>query len=192
MKIKDRKLLKSELDLWKKVTQNDQKLNSYISDIETIKEFKDKDKDKIEKAPLKSQPKTIDYRNKEKVKKILKKNFERPQANRKVLSKLERGKLKPEACLDLHGFNKINAKEAVFKFIKKSIINEFRCVLIITGKKNSYTGAKGILRESLPMWLKEKELSSYVLGNNYASIKDGGDGARYVLLRKKNKVFKNE
>ena len=53
-------------------------------------------------------------------------------------------------------------------------------------------GAKGVIRESLPMWLKDIEFSNYILGHNYASNKDGGDGARYVLLRKKDKVLENE
>ena len=192
MKIKDRKLLKEELELWKRVTQNDDKLNSYISDNETTIEYKEKVEKKSFDSKFKTDSKTIDYKYRENNNYFLKESAQVLQSNRRTISKLERGKLKPEAIIDLHGFNKINAKAAVFEFIKKSIINEFRCILIITGKKNSYLGAKGILRESLPIWLKEKGISNYILGHNYASGKDGADGARYVLLRKKNKVLKNE
>ena len=192
MKIKDRKLLKEELDLWKSVTQNDDKLNSYISDNETKIEYKEKVEKKSFDSKFKTDSKTIDYKYRENNNYSLKESSQVLQSNRRTISKLERGKLKPEAIIDLHGFNKINAKAAVFEFNKKSIINEFRCILIITGKKNSYLGAKGILRESLPIWLKEKGISNYILGHNYASGKDGGDGDRYVLLRKKNKVLKNE
>ena len=181
MKIKDRKLLKEELELWKRVTQNDDKLNSYISDNETTIEYKEKSEKNFFDPKSNIDPKKIDYKHKEKENYFLKESSQVLQSNRRTISKLERGKLKPEAIIDLHGFNKINAKAAVFEFIKKSIINEFRCILIITGKKNSYLGAKGILRESLPIWLKEKDFSNYILGHNYASVKDGGDGARNVL-----------
>ena len=61
-------------------------------------------------------------------------------------------------------------------------------MLIITGKKNTTLGAKGILRQQLPYWLKENSLARMVLFDCYAAIRDGADGARYVLLRKKEKV----
>ena len=188
MKIKTRKLLKRELDLWKKVTQNDKKLKTYLSEDETLNDSLNKEKkvfikkpSKIKEVSIKKQSNTS---NKTKQAVL--------QVNRKTLSKLERGKLKPEAFMDLHGYNKTNARTAVLEFLKTSIFNEIRCILIITGKKNGFMGATGVLRESLPIWLKEKEFSSYILGHNYASGKDGGDGARYVLLRKKNKVLENE
>ena len=50
-------------------------------------------------------------------------------------------------------------------------------------------GASGVLRKSLPIWLKEEDISFMSLASCFATIKDGGDGARYVLLRKKDKVL---
>ena len=188
MKIKTRKLLKGELDLWKRVTQNDTKLKTYLNEDKTLN-----DSFRKEERPLTEKPskiKDVFIKNKNNSTNKLKREV--LQSNRKTISKLERGKLKPEAFMDLHGYNKINAKVAVLEFIKKSIFKEIRCILIITGKKSGYMGATGVLRKSLPMWLKEKEFSSYILGHNYASSKDGGDGARYVLLRKKDKVLENE
>ena len=61
-------------------------------------------------------------------------------------------------------------------------------MIIITGKKNTTLGAKGVLRKQLPYWLKENSLARMILFDCYATIKDGADGARYVLLRKKEKV----
>ncbi len=188
MNVKNRRLYKKELDLWKRVTQNDKKYNSYIREDEIIKEI-EKPKEKV---ILKVNQKKHDNETKEKSEGRKKKDNLIYQANRKTISKLERGKLKPEAYIDLHGFNQLEAKAAVYEFIKTSINNERRCILIITGKKNSYMGAKGILRESLPKWLKESDISHYILGHSYANIKDGGDGARYVLLRKKDKVLIND
>ena len=188
MKIKTRKLLKGELDLWKRVTQNDKKLKTYLNEDKTLNDsFKNKERSLTAKPS-----KMRDVFTKNKSSSTSKAKLEVLQSNRKTISKLQRGKLKPEAFMDLHGYNKTNARVAVLEFIKKSIFNEIRCILIITGKKSGYMGATGVLRESLPMWLKEREFSSYILGHNYASSKDGGDGARYVLLRKKDKVLENE
>ena len=70
-------------------------------------------------------------------------------------------------------------------FINTCINKEKRCILIVTGKRKTILGAKSILRELVPSWLNSEMFSSLVLAHNYAIKKDGGDGARYVLLRKK-------
>ena len=97
--------------------------------------------------------------------------------------------IRPEATLDLHGFNRIEAEKKLSDFINTCINKEKRCILIITGKRKTINGSKGLIRENLPLWLKEKELSNLVLFHCYASKKDGDDGARYIFLRKKNRVF---
>ena len=100
-------------------------------------------------------------------------------------AKLERGLIRPEAILDLHGYNRVEAEKAFKGFINTCINQEKRCILIVTGKRNTTLGAKSILRELVPSWLGSRMLASLVLAHNYAIKKDGGDGARYVLLRKK-------
>ena len=64
--------------------------------------------------------------------------------------------------------------------------------MVITGKRKTLYGAKGILREKLPIWLMEEILAKKVLYHCYARNRDGADGARYILLRKKKKVFYEE
>ena len=64
-----------------------------------------------------------------------------------------------------------------------------RCILVVTGKRKTTLGSKSILRELVPAWLDDENYASLVLAHNYAIQKDGGDGARYVLLRKK-KAYK--
>ena len=54
-----------------------------------------------------------------------------------------------------------------------------------SNRKKKTLGAKSILRELVPSWLDSEKFSSLVLAHNYAIKKDGGDGARYILLRKK-------
>ena len=113
-------------------------------------------------------------------------NKQKPQINKRMRTKFERGLIRPEAHLDLHGYNRIEAQKTLEVFIKTCIYKEKRCILVVTGKKKSILGSKSVLRELVPKWLNEKTYSSLVLAHSYATQKDGGDGARYILLRKKD------
>lgn len=175
---KNRKLDKEELALWKAITKNDVKFKNYVEDLQ-------------EKTIIKNETvKLPEIKTNLYTKVSVEKNLPVApiQANKRMRAKLERGMIRPEDSLDLHGYSKIQAKYSLHDFIKRAIDNNKRCVLIITGKKNTTLGAKGILRKQLPVWLKENSLARMVLLDCYAAVRDGADGARYVLLRKKEKV----
>jgi len=177
----NRKLEKKELDLWKEITKEDIKINNYISE-DMIEENtkKLKTSSPLDKKPL--QPSRVEQ------KEIIKNHFvnqQKPQVNKRMKAKFERGLIRPEATLDLHGYNRVEAQNTLESFIKTCIYEEKRCILIVTGKRKSLLGSKSILRELVPMWLNEQNYFSLVLAHCYAVQKDGGDGARYVLLRKK-------
>ena len=178
MRTKNRKIKKEELDLWKKVTEHDKVIGEYaISVEETI---------------IQQKPRIMAKLNKDNSKvKEIKGNFFKQdyQINKRMKLKLERGLIRPEIKLDLHGKTLSEAKKSLSQFIKSSINNNIRCILVITGKKKTLNGSSGIIRKNLPLWLKENELFNYILFHCYATKKDGDDGARYILLRKKNKVF---
>ena len=178
MQTKNRKIKKEELELWKKVTEHDKVIGQYTTSVE--------DNITQQKPPI--TPKL----NKEnsKVKDIKRSFFKQDyQINKRMKLKLERGLIRPETKLDLHGKTLLEAKESLSQFIKASINNNIRCILVITGKKKTLNGSMGLIRENLPLWLKENELFNYILYHCYAIKKDGDDGARYILLRKKDKVF---
>lgn len=96
-----------------------------------------------------------------------------------------------EATLDLHGYTEDKAYDKVFEFIKTSYIRQKRCILIITGKglpkKNDVDifATKGILKERVPQWLNSSELRPLILCFKHPTAKNGGDGALYILLRRK-------
>ena len=178
MQTKNRKIKKEELELWKKVTEHDQILGQYTTSVEENKVQ--------QKTPITSK---INNDN-SKVEGIKRSFFKQDyQINKRMKSKLERGLIRPEKKLDLHGKTLSEAKNALSHFIKSSLNNNIRCILVITGKKKTLNGSKGLIRENLPLWLKENELFNYILFHCYAIKKDGDDGARYILLRKKDKVF---
>ena len=95
--------------------------------------------------------------------------------------KLRAGKFNVEAKLDLHGMSQHNAFLNLQTFIKKSFSNQYRTILIITGKGKEGTG---VLRSKLPVWLKSDFCSPYILAFGQAKEKDGGSGAFYIRLRR--------
>ena len=112
------------------------------------------------------------------------------QMDNKAYGKMNRGKLKPEARIDLHGMTLDEAHPALQDFILGAWQKGLRLVLVITGKgKDKDTGGpipvrKGILRHSVPQWLRLAPLGPLVLEVRPAHIRHGGEGAYYVYLRR--------
>ena len=178
MQTKNRKIKKEELELWKKVTKHDKVIGQYTTS--------------VEESIIQQKISITSKKNKDNLKvKDIKRSFFKQdyQINKRMKLKLKRGLIRPETKIDLHGKTLLEAKKSLSHFIKSSINNNIRCILVITGKKKTLNGSKGLIRENLPLWLKENELFNYILFHCYAIKKDGDDGARYILLRKKDKVF---
>lgn len=104
------------------------------------------------------------------------------EIDRRTRQKFERGQMEIEAVLDLHGYGRDTAFEAVRGFIAQGRQAGLRCVLIITGKGRG--GREGVLKASLAGWLEEPALRSLILDVAPARAKHGGGGAFYVLLRR--------
>lgn len=104
--------------------------------------------------------------------------------DRRTLEKLRRGQLPLEGVLDLHGLRQGEAQERLTRFLTDGYHAGRRCVLVISGK-GSRNGEAGVLRRMVPHWLDMPPLSPIVLSHCPAKQKDGGDGAFYVLLRRK-------
>lgn len=113
------------------------------------------------------------------------------QLDRRTEEKLRKGKFTIEGKLDLHGLTQAEAHEALNKFIEFSIVNQRRCILVITGKGKSKISSdswlppsKGILKQRVPEWLSSPPLNRYILKFMTAQPKDGGSGALYVYLKR--------
>jgi DNA-nicking Smr family endonuclease len=90
---------------------------------------------------------------------------------------LKRGRLEPEARLDLHGLTQDAAHRALIRFLQRGRANGARVVLVITGKS-------GVLNKQFKLWLAQGELKPLVSGASTAHKRHGGSGAYYVLLKK--------
>ncbi len=113
------------------------------------------------------------------------------QMDRKTFARMNRGKVKPEAKMDLHGMTVERAHSALLRFILSSHGAGKRLVLVITGKgKDRDEGGPipvrhGLLRHQVPQWLAMQPLAPVVLQVAPAHVSHGGAGAYYVYLKRK-------
>ncbi len=111
--------------------------------------------------------------------------------DRKNFTRMKRGKLKPEARIDLHGMTLDRAHPALTRFILDAHARQLRLVLVITGKGRGEEGPgpmpprRGILKRQVPAWLQQPPLSAAVLQVSEAHLRHGGTGAYYVYLRRR-------
>lgn len=103
--------------------------------------------------------------------------------DRRTMDRLRKGRLRPEARIDLHGMTAERARRALENFVADKHTEGKRCVLVITGKGSLKQGG-GIIRREFPDWLNAPEIRPRVLGFAQAQPADGGAGAFYVLLRR--------
>ena len=108
----------------------------------------------------------------------------------KAYGKLTRGKLTPEAQLDLHGMTMSEAYPVLQNFILRSAQLQRRLVLVITGKGKSKSDRgliperHGVLRRNVPLWLRQAPLANAILETTPAHQRHGGGGALYIYLRR--------
>lgn len=102
---------------------------------------------------------------------------------------LRRGRLAIEARIDLHGMVQAEAHAALTGFLLRARAAGHSYVLVVTGKGGpGYADAfseRGVLRRSVPHWLRGPDLRGIVLGFEEAARHHGGGGALYVRLRRR-------
>ena len=98
--------------------------------------------------------------------------------------------------VDLHGYSLIEANKIVDEEIKKAYSNGINKLTIVTGKglhskteKDPYVSKDlSILKYSVPEFiLKNETLMSKIIEIKEANKNDGGSGAIYVFLKRKDK-----
>ncbi len=110
--------------------------------------------------------------------------------DKRAFTKMKRGKMSPDAKIDLHGMTQDEAHPALINTILNAHAAGKRLVLVVTGKgKVRDDGGPipvrtGILKHAVPQWLKQAPLKQIVLQTNQANQSHGGSGALYVYLRR--------
>ena len=119
----------------------------------------------------------------------------------KAVRRLGSGRLTVDARIDLHGMRQSEAHSALRAFLWRAVAKGNRMVLVITGKGGRRAPAAadfgdaawlgdasiepGVLRQQVPLWLREPEFAPLVVGYTTAHIRHGGEGALYVQLRRR-------
>src|SRR5690606_15072087 len=109
----------------------------------------------------------------------------RPEAglDRRTAERLRKGAREPDARIDLHGMTADRAHRALLRFLGEASARGHRVVLVITGKgrrdEHGQMTGRGILRDSLPGWLRASPLGHSVVGIYQAHRRHGGEGAFY-------------
>jgi len=112
------------------------------------------------------------------------------QMDAKAFGKMTRGKLAPEARIDLHGMTLSEAHPELIRFILNAHSSGLRLVLVITGKgkpgadTSNMPQRTGILRQQVPHWLRQPPCGPAIFQVTEAHLRHGGSGAYYIYLRR--------
>lgn len=113
------------------------------------------------------------------------------QIDKRTAIRLKRGQMPIDGRIDLHGLYQRDAKTRLLGFIAQSFQRGDRCVLVITGKGQLVfegeapgSNTPGVIKRSFKSWLSDEPYASMILKIEKAQIKDGGEGAYYILLRR--------
>lgn len=87
-----------------------------------------------------------------------------------------------DARIDLHGYGRFQAQDALTAFLIGAQARGHRAVLVVTGQGRR--GGTGVIRASVHEWLQAPVLRGVVSGFASAARHHGGDGALYVTIRR--------
>ncbi len=107
---------------------------------------------------------------------------EAPGLDRRTRTRLRRGQVDIDATIDLHGLTQTKAHRALNAFLEGARDAGRRSVLVITGKGSR---GEGVLRDQVPNWLNAEPNRRMIRAFSHAAPKDGGQGALYVLLKRR-------
>ena len=116
-----------------------------------------------------------------------------PGLERRTRLALRRGALQVDARIDLHGMYQAQAHAVLVGFLMRAQASGYTHILVVTGKGGEKSGLayddafseRGVLRRSVPHWLRAPELRGVVLAFEEAARHHGGAGALYVRLKRR-------
>jgi DNA-nicking Smr family endonuclease len=113
------------------------------------------------------------------------------QLDPRLRQKLARGRTDVDAVIDLHGMRQQEAHAALHGFLQRTQREGAKVILVVTGKGQALDEAgfetSGVLRRSVPHWLRAPEWRGLVVGFEEAARNHGGTGALYVRLRRRDR-----
>jgi DNA-nicking Smr family endonuclease len=100
------------------------------------------------------------------------------------------GTLMPDMSIDLHGHNLSMAHLQLNRALAGALAQGVRTLLVVTGKprqrnENSSHSQRGAIRAEIGHWLQTSPHADAIASVRVAHPRHGGDGALYVILRRK-------
>jgi len=107
-------------------------------------------------------------------------SFRRPGIGPDVVGKLRRGHWALQGQLDLHGYNRDDARQLLADYVRECHRRGMRCLRVVHGKGHGSPGRQPVLKGKVQRWLAQRD---EVIAFAQASGPQGGAGALVVLLR---------
>lgn len=106
-------------------------------------------------------------------------SFRRPGIGPDVVTRLRRGQWALQGEIDLHGYNRDQARDALAGYINECHRRGMRCLRVVHGKGHGSPGRQPVLKAKVQRWLAQR---IEVIAFAQASGPQGGAGALVVLL----------
>lgn len=99
--------------------------------------------------------------------------------------RLGRGVVSPDVTVDLHGHNLETAYHRLDQALDLATSSGFRLMLLITGKPRASDSGRGAIRAAVADWLTSSRHARDIAAVRNAHPRHGGQGALYIVLRKR-------
>ncbi len=104
--------------------------------------------------------------------------------------RIRSGAISPDMSIDLHGHTLAAAHAQLNQAIAQGLSRDARVLLVVTGKppKSAAAGAssrRGAIRHEIGHWLETSPYADRIASVRVAHPRHGGDGALYLILRRK-------
>jgi DNA-nicking Smr family endonuclease len=104
--------------------------------------------------------------------------------DRSTFRRLRAGRIEPERRVDLHGQRAEEARQTLTRELARAWQEGLRCLVVIHGR-GLHSDCDPVLKRQLPAWLTRPPNAALLLAVAPARAEHGGEGATYVLLRRR-------
>jgi len=133
-----------------------------------------------------------------------------PRVDRRTRKRLGKGQQDVDRSVDLHGLTQEQAFRQLKSIIEGAVKRGDKTLLVVTGKggaRFSQTGIDtpvahrtraefdqfgGVLKRMVPVWLESAELKPFIEAYGEAAKEHGGEGAMYIILRRRMPGSRNK
>lgn len=103
--------------------------------------------------------------------------------NRQTQRKIDKGQIKTDGKLDLHGLTVAQAHQTFIQYIKQAVSQNKKTIIVVTGKGSKERGT-GVIRRELPYWIEDPKIACHIHGFS-EPIRNQG---RYLIILRRQKT----